>query len=461
MSFTVLATREDKYKDPLDDILSDKEYETVWAGSEDEIIERVSSGLEGLILFDAEMPYLEKESFLEKLRKVNGHTKVVGLTKDPKLTDALETLRMGADDYIHVPSELRRLSKIAGEAYRRWLKARSGDVPYDGQKKRYSFDSVIGESKGINEILQIARRVVETGASPVLIRGETGTGKELIARAIHYGGARANQPFVEINCTAIPETLLEAELFGHERGAFTDAKRQKKGLFELADGGTLFLDEIGKMSVNLQIKLLKAIEDKCFRRLGGTVDIRVSVNVMAATNIDLEEALTQGTFREDLYFRLNLVSIEVPPLREREGDVLLLANAFVGRFNEEYGKSVKGLTSEAEECLLNYPWPGNVRELKNVIERAVLLGTGEVVGIDSLPPALKRGEKARAQSSAEGVLIPVPPGGVSLADAEKILIESILKITGWNKSKTARMLKISRPRLARKIEKYGIGRDGL
>ena len=456
MSFTVLAARKDKYKNPVDDILAGKEYETIWVASEEEIIERVSSGLKGLILFDAEMPYLQKENFLEKLREVNGHTKIVGLTKDPKLTDALETLRMGADDYIHIPSELRRLGKIANEAYRKWLSSQDGKVPYHGQKKRYSFDSIIGESKEIRDVIHIAERVVETGASPVLIRGETGTGKELVARAIHYNSTRADQPFVEINCTAIPETLLEAELFGHERGAFTDAKRQKKGLFELADGGTLFLDEIGKMSVNLQMKLLKAIEDKCFRRLGGTGDIRVRVNIMAATNIDLEEALRQGTFREDLYFRLNLVSIEVPPLREREGDVILLAKAFVGKFNEEYGKSVEGLTSEAEECLLNYPWPGNVRELKNVIERAVLLGTGDEITLDSLPPALRKGERTRPRGTPEGVVIPVPPGGISLADAERILIHAILEMTSWNKSKTARMLRISRPRLARKIEKYGI-----
>jgi DNA-binding NtrC family response regulator len=458
LSFTVLAVRKDKYRHPIDDILQDKEYETVWASSEDEIIERISSGIQGLVLFDAEMPYLEKESFLQKLREVNGHTKIVGLTKDPKLTDALETLRMGADDYIHIPSELRRLGKIANEAYRRWVASKGDKIPYHGQKRRYSYDAIIGESREMKDVLQIARRVVETGASPVLIRGETGTGKELVARAIHYNGPRADQPFVEINCTAIPETLLEAELFGHERGAFTDAKRQKKGLFELADGGTLFLDEIGKMSVNLQIKLLKAIEDKCFRRLGGTSDIRVRVNILAATNIDLEEALRQGTFREDLYFRLNLVSIEVPPLRERSRDVLLLATAFIGKFNEEYGKSVGGLTPKAEECLLNYSWPGNVRELKNVIERAVLLGTGSEVDLDSLPPALRKGERAKLRDRREGIVIPVPPGGISLADAEKMLIEAILELTAWNKSKTARMLKISRPRLARKIEKYGIAK---
>jgi two-component system response regulator AtoC len=459
LSFTVLATQKQKYKESLEDALDDKEFETVWTASEEEIVERVASGAQGLVLFDAEMPYLEKESFLEKLRKVNGHTKVVGLTKDPTLTDALETLRMGADDYIHIPSELRRLSKIAREAYRKWLKSQGEKEPYNGQKKRYSFDSVIGESAGMKEIIRISKRVVETGASPVLIRGETGTGKELVARAIHYNGARADQPFVEINCTAIPETLLEAELFGHERGAFTDAKRQKKGLFELADGGTLFLDEIGKMSVNLQIKLLKAIEEKCFRRLGGTVDIRVSVNIMAATNTNLEEALREGTFREDLYFRLNMVSIEVPPLRDRGEDVILLARSFIGKFSEEYGKSVEGITDEAEECLLNYAWPGNVRELKNVVERAVLLGTASKVTLDSLPPALRRGKRVCRSATPEGVVIPIPSAGITLADAEKVLLKSVLEMTGWNKSRAARMLKISRPRLARKIEKYSIEKD--
>lgn len=459
MSFTVLAIREDKYKESVENILNGDRYDTIWAKNEDEVIEHAASGAGGLILFDADMPYVERENLLERLRKVNGHLKVVGLTKDPTLTDALETLRMGADDYIHIPSELRRLRRIADSAYKKWVKSRDQKTPYDGHKKRYAFDAVIGESDGIKEVLHIARKVVETGASPVLIRGETGTGKELIARAIHYNSSKADQPFVEINCTAIPETLLEAELFGHERGAFTDAKRQKKGLFELADGGMLFLDEIGKMSVNLQIKLLKAIEDKRFRRLGGTSDIKVKVNIMAATNINLEDALSQGTFREDLYFRLNMVCIEVPPLRKRERDAIILARHFITRFNEEYGKNVTAMSPDAEECLLNYSWPGNVRELKNVVERSVLLGSGDLITLESLPPALRSGKRIRENMGAGNIVVPIPPGGISLADAEKILVKSILKITGWNKSKTARILKISRPRLARKIQKYAIVKE--
>jgi len=459
LSFTVLAIREDKYKESVENILNGDRYDTIWAKNEDEVIERAASGVGGLILFDADMPYVERENLLERLRKVNGHLKVVGLTKDPSLTDALETLRMGADDYIHIPSELRRLRRIADGAYKKWVKSRDQKTPYDGHKKRYAFDAVIGESDGIKEVLHIARKVVETGASPVLIRGETGTGKELIARAIHYNSSKADQPFVEINCTAIPETLLEAELFGHERGAFTDAKRQKKGLFELADGGMLFLDEIGKMSVNLQIKLLKAIEDKRFRRLGGTSDIEVKVNIMAATNINLEEALSQGTFREDLYFRLNMVCIEVPPLRKRGRDAIMLARHFITRFNEEYGKNVTAMSPDAEECLLNYSWPGNVRELKNVVERSVLLGSGDLITLESLPPALRSGKRIRENMGAGNIIVPIPPGGISLADAEKILVKSILKITGWNKSKAARILKISRPRLARKIQKYEIVKE--
>lgn len=457
MSFTVLAIREDKYKKSVEDILNGDQYDTIWAKNEEEVIKRAASGAGGLILFDADMPYMEKENLLERLRKVNGHLKVVGLTKDPTLTDALETLRMGADDYIHIPSELRRLRKIADSAYKKWVKSRDQKAPYDGHKKRYAFDAVIGESDGIKEVLHIAKKVVETDASPVLIRGETGTGKELVARAIHYNSTKADQPFVEINCTAIPETLLEAELFGYERGAFTDAKRQKRGLFELADGGMLFLDEIGKMSVNLQIKLLKAIEDKCFRRLGGISDIRVKVSIMAATNINLEEALSEGSFREDLYFRLNMVCIEVPPLRKRGGDAILLARHFITRFNEEYGKNVTGMDPDAEECLLNYSWPGNVRELKNVIERSILLGSGDLISLESLPPVLRSGKRISETRLAGGnIVVPIPPGGISLADVEKILVKSILKITGWNKSRAARILKISRPRLARKIQKYGI-----
>jgi transcriptional regulator with PAS, ATPase and Fis domain len=289
----------------------------------------------------------------------------------------------------------------------------------------------------------------------VFIQGETGTGKELVARCIHYNSCKSGEPFIELNVNAIPETLLESELFGHERGAFTDAKIRKKGLFELANGGTLFLDEIGHLKNDLQTKLLKVIEDKTFRRVGGTEEINVSVRVVAATNRDINTAVEEGSFRADLYYRLNVVSIVVPPLRKRGMDIIYIANYFIDQFNEEYNKNIKGLSPQAKKRLMEYDWPGNVRQLKNVIMRAILLESEDVI----LPEHLNletRGRIAPAVKIDESgeISINIPSDGISLEEVERKLLEAALIKADWNQTQAAKLLHITRDTLRHRIKKH-------
>ena len=321
---------------------------------------------------------------------------------------------------------------------------------------------IVGRDETFTEIVQTAQRVAHNSKMTILIRGESGTGKELIARLIHTS-CQSNQPFVDINCSAIPESLLEAELFGYEKGAFTDAKIQKNGLFELADGGILFLDEIGNMSLKLQAKLLRVIDQKSFMRVGGTEEIRVTVKILAATNVDLEEAVSEGTFREDLYFRLNVISLQLPPLRERGEDIVLLARYFLEQFNSEYERDIRGFTPGAKQLLLGYSWPGNVRELKNVIEKAVFLATEKILRPEHLDIDRRIEDRRTPVARTSMVVTPLgdvtfnlPPWGLPLEDVERKLIEETLRMCRWNVSEASRLLKITRDRLRYRMKKFGL-----
>ena len=317
---------------------------------------------------------------------------------------------------------------------------------------------IIGRSNKMQELYKTVLKIADAPIVSTIIMGESGTGKELIARAIHNASQAVDQPFIEINCSALPETLLESEIFGYEKGAFTDAKTAKRGLLELADEGTFFLDEIADMSQNLQVKLLRAIELKTFKRVGGIKDIVVTMRIIAATNRNLEEEVKKGRFREDLFFRLNVISITLPPLREREGDIELLAKHFLSQYNKEYNRHIKGFSPEAMELMLRYPWPGNVRELKNVIERVVLLESPEIIKPAHLP--LGEGHLVKnyplSVDKKGTIRVEIPSKGLALEAVEKALIDEALKKARGNQTKAAELLHISRQTLRYRMKKFGI-----
>jgi DNA-binding NtrC family response regulator len=395
---------------------------------------------------------------------------IIMLAAAPLIEDVVKCMQLGAREFLQLPKENLKLHETLKNFYSHWQKNQKGAAFSAQQHERFGVQGIIGESAQMQNVIQLIKKITRRRWVTVLIRGETGTGKEVVARAIHYGSSESspNAPFVEVNCTAIPENLLEAELFGYEKGAFTDAKFSKKGLFELAEGGTLFLDEIGDMSLVLQAKLLKAIEEKRFRRLGSTQSIEVKTRIMAGTHADMEKGIEEGRFRRDLYYRLNVINIFLPALRERGNDVLLLARHFLHEYAGEYNAVARKFSATAEETLMSYDWPGNVRELQHVVERAVMLGDSPVIevkdiyealGVEpkplrALPKTPASGEAASASGWSR--VIEIPPEGISLQEGESKLIEEILRLTKWNKTRASQILGISRPRLSRKIDEYKI-----
>jgi DNA-binding NtrC family response regulator len=371
---------------------------------------------------------------------------VVGGLTDHHL--AQRAIRAGAAAYFALPGDLHLLREwLASQAER--IRLAAGSERFASREAaKFQFEGILGQSRALRETLDRAARVIPHGGVTVLINGETGTGKELLARAIHYNGPRRAAPFVDVNCAAIPEHLLESELFGHEKGAFTDASAAKPGLFEVAAGGTLFLDEIGHLSPPLQGKLLRVLEQRQMRRVGGTSPIEVKVRVIAATHVDLAEATRRGEFREDLFYRLNVVGLTLPALRERTGDVLPLARAFLARFAREYGLPAAGLTAAAERELTSHSWPGNVRELRNVLERAILLGRPGApldatdLGLDGAP--------ARSATGETGIPFPAP-----MSEIIRSAASGMVRLCEGNKSEAARRLRISRTRLLRLLAARG------
>ena len=404
-----------------------------------------------LALLDMRLPDTDGLAILKQLQEKAPEVPAIMITAFSSVETAVEAMRMGAYDYVAKPFNLDELAitvKRALEASR--LRKESGDRVRE-QKAAFGLHNLVGSSGPMKEIAALVRKVSQSQATTVLIRGESGTGKDLIAKAIHYESARADKPFMNITCTALQDTLLESELFGHEKGSFTDAKAQKKGLFELAHQGTVFLDEIGDMSPTLQAKLLRVLEEKAFRRIGGTVDIKVDVRVIAATNKQLEKAIEEKKFREDLYYRLNIITVDVPSLRERRDDVPLLVDHFLKRFATEFRKPAAQVSPEALAKLKGYDWPGNVRELRNAIERAVLLGGGDRVEAEDVilgrsAPAPEPGKR----------MFTLPSKGFKLEELERDLVTQALERTGGNQTKAGELLGMTRDQIHYRMEKFNL-----
>jgi len=437
-----------------------------------------------LVLLDVRLQDMNGLEVLQRLKQAGDARAIIMITADPQLEDVKLALKQGAYDFIGKPidyDELRVAVKNALEATQ--LRSENETLRKEVlQRRRAAYHDVVGESQRMQDLMSFVNKVASSEATTILIQGESGTGKDLITRAIHFESRRKDKPLIIINCSAIPETLMESELFGYEKGAFTDAKAMKKGLFEQADGGTLFLDEIGELSGLLQAKLLRVLEEQVVRRVGGVKDQEVDVRVIAASNRDLEKAVREGVFRQDLYYRLAIISLFIPPLRDRRDDILPLVQYYIERYNRRFRKNVTGITPETRQLLSKYDWPGNVRELKNAIERAMILEDDEMLRPDYLPFSVGSplsGMTAFEASSGGGApfcplpsstqpsevqvvngknipQLSIPEGGTSLEEIERCLVEMAMHQANRNQTQAAKLLDISRDALRYKLKKFGL-----
>ncbi len=420
-------------------------------------------GMQGLELFseeqpditllDVHLPDISGINVLENIKKENRDAIIIMVTAFGDIQTAVKTIKIGAYDFVEKPFNMDKLKILIGKALET-VSLRKEVSQFRSQlSKKYGFTNIIGKSDEMLKIGELVRKVARSDAATILLQGESGTGKDLVAKVIHYESGRADRPFMDINCTALPETLIESELFGFEKGAFTDAKNMKKGLFELADGGTVFLDEIADMKLSTQAKLLKIIENKTFKRIGGVKDISVDLRIVAATNKNLVEEVRNDNFREDLYYRLKVIPIMLPALRERRDDIFLLAKYFVEEFNREFKKTVKGISKETAKAFLNYHWPGNIRELRNVIERAMILENEDYILPEHLPVEILSFDAKHL--GAEAAPVSIPPGGLDIEEVERELIRQALDLAKWNQTRAARLLNLTRDALRYRMQKFG------
>jgi Nif-specific regulatory protein len=402
-------------------------------------LERLHEGAFDVVLSDLKMGGADGLDVLRTAKSLQPTTSVILMTAFGSVHTAVEAMKIGAFDYVLKPFEIEEMEVKIEKAVEHKRLRHEIEYLRHTQQDIYDFDRIVGASGALHKVLDVVRKVAKSNTT-VLIRGETGTGKELIAGAIHHNSHRASRNFVRVNCAALQENLLESELFGHEKGAFTGADKQRIGRFEQADGGTLFLDEVGDMSPNTQAKILRVLQEHEFERLGGTRTLRVDVRIIAASNRNLAGMVQAGTFREDLYYRLNVVSVETPPLRERKDDIPPLANFFIRRFTGELKKKVEGLAPDALKLLMRYNWPGNIRELENAVERAILLADGPTITVDDL----HLGELSTTSAGpSETPVVRIPPTGIALEEIERQALVEALKMSNWVQKDAAELLAIS------------------
>ncbi|MCK9172916.1 sigma-54-dependent transcriptional regulator [Desulfuromonas thiophila] len=437
----------------LEQSLKKQGYRVRTAASGEEALDAVRRESPDLVLLDIQLPGIDGLETLERLREGDGDISVIMITAQGVLETAVRAMQLGACDYINKPFNLDELAVVIRKALETRALQKEVEHLRTEKKRAQSNARIVAESEHMARVLDMVGKIARSDAITVLIQGESGTGKELVARALHDDSARKDQPFMAINCAAVPETLLESELMGHEKGAFTDAKMLKKGLFELASGGTVFLDEIGDMPLGMQAKLLRVLEERCFRRIGGTKNIHVDIRIVAATNKDLLKAIEEGSFRKDLYYRIQVIPIYLPPLRDRRDDILPLAQYFIGHFNREFGKSFKGLSKKAQQYLLGYDWPGNIRELRNVLERAVILEGGDLLEIEPLP---REGADSPGENSPALGAFNLPPEGVDIEVVERELIQQALLLCQGNQSQAARKLHLGIDAFRYRMKKFGL-----
>jgi two-component system, NtrC family, response regulator AtoC len=444
-------------------------YEPLEASNIAAALESFDAERPSAVLQDINLPDGSGLDALLEYKKRQPQAIVIMITGNVQLEDTIAALRGGAYDFIGKPVRLGELQVTIRNGIEAGRLRREVRLLRREQERRFSFDQIIGGSPAMTDMIRLARKVAASEASSVLLLGESGTGKDLVAKAIHYGSSRADQPFIAINCAAIPATLIESELFGHEKGAFTDAKGRKEGLFEQAQGGTLFLDEIGELELGLQAKLLRVLEEGSFRRVGGLKDLSLDVRVVAASNRDLKAESDVGRFRLDLYYRLSVIQIDLPPLRERGDDVLLLAKYYIAHFNERLRKRIRGLTPDVERVFRRYSWPGNVRELRNVIERVMILEDTDLVSADWLPRGMVRDERPISppvvgvsqspEVAAPPFQLPVtqsfqlPEDGIDLEQVELSLVRQAMERSGGNQTRAAELLGVSRDQLRYRLKK--------
>ncbi|HCA20581.1 MAG TPA: transcriptional regulator [Treponema sp.] len=447
MKFTLLIIDDEKnIREGLAANFELEGYDVKTAATGEEGLALIEKGDIDLVITDLRMPGISGEKVLAKVTAETPGIPVIILTGHGSIDSAVDAMRHGAYDFLTKPLNLDQLTMIVKRA----LESREMSLQHQQLKKELEDSSalkgMIGKSSPMQKVQAMIRKVADSKAS-VLITGESGVGKELVANAIHSLSSRRNNSFIKVHCAALSETLLESELFGHEKGAFTGADRLKKGRFELAHGGTIFLDEIGEINQNVQIKILRVLQEHKFERVGGEQTLDVDVRVVAATNRVLEDEVKEGRFREDLYYRLNVIHIHVPPLRERKDDIPLLMSSFLDEFNRENGKNISGVDGRAKAAIFKYNWPGNIRELRNCMESAVVMCSGEEITLEDLPPSV------RCSSESDMLSLPL---GITLDEAEKLIIKETLAMNSNNKSKTAEVLGIGRKTLHRKLSEWGI-----